>query len=39
MKKKGMTAEALLKLLIWIIFAAVIFSGIKYLLKRTGVWG
>jgi hypothetical protein len=35
--KKAMTAEVLMKILLWIVFAAIIFLGIKYMMQRFGV--
>ncbi|MFH1248816.1 MAG: hypothetical protein V1660_01555 [archaeon] len=35
--KKAMTAEALMKILLWIVFAAIIFLGLRYMMQKFGV--
>ncbi len=36
--KKGLGAETLLKIILWVIASVILLFGVGYLLKRMGVW-
>jgi len=38
LKKNGEMSETLIKIILWIVFAIILFVAIRYTLKRLGVW-